>query len=326
MRYRLYASIVTILVLSLITTSSVNSVNPVLQKKALIQSMGNIASTRVSNFADKVFFEYGAESEVLQPPWDEVEAKPFDSKHYLEISSTHARTGSKSIYMYQDEGPKSNAQRRVRVAIEGESHQRLEGYFSFWVYCDDQITVVSEDLSDNWGPNLGGWQIFFGPSSNTGYWWTGGRFGILRTSKKVTFTYSGCHVNSGYERFSSAMEAQAQSWTSDFSYNDVSNRDRWVQYQVYWKIATNGNGIVRAWVDGKLIAEKTDITTDPRGFSEWNYHSLGQCYMSGRNPGGYPKFKPEMYAGTNSAEIWYWVDDVVAATEKVPESYKVFDE
>ncbi|UCE28960.1 MAG: hypothetical protein JSV85_06795, partial [Candidatus Bathyarchaeota archaeon] len=66
-----------------------------------------------------IFFEYGAESGVLQPPWDYVGPLGSGSKteSYVRVDNLLARTGTRAVKIYQIPPPKSDAQRRVGLYL-----------------------------------------------------------------------------------------------------------------------------------------------------------------------------------------------------------------
>ena len=214
-----------------------------------------------------------------------------------------------------------------------------EGYMSWWVYVTSQMASGNPD---DWGPTFGGWQTWFGPQEGpTYYWWTGGRWGTAGSASAATirfqFVYGWGKVpdehdpNGEATDFSSDAEAIEQSWDPQtiegVSLYFADWVSEWVHLQVYWKIGIS-DGAVKAWFNGNLVADKEGIATDPRAYSEWNSNPATgtQTVFRSDCPDGAPKIGPELYQGENSYENWIWVDDVVAATEKVPESYKVVEE
>jgi hypothetical protein len=305
-----------ILMLLLTATPSTNSTPVASQQECSIQNTGNILTQ--DNFTTTIFFQYGAETGALQPPWSLYAMThgdpPFEpSKN--ELSSEKARTGNKSIYFYQVPPPKTGDQRHPGVRIY--ETQKKEYYLSWWAYFDD--CWLTQD-PDGWGTTLGGWQLFFGPSDiapgGKWRWWTGGRFHIHGINRRLQFGYGwGKHADA--TDFSPDAEAIEQNWDSPYFVTDFLNQ--WVQFQVYIKMTPDNMGIVRAWFNGKLIAEKTGIKTDPSGYSEWGRYNCTWAVNQ------YPFIALELYQSTESFESWTWVDDVVAATEKVPESYRVLD-
>ncbi|MCW4051989.1 MAG: polysaccharide lyase, partial [Candidatus Bathyarchaeota archaeon] len=265
-----------------------------------------------------ILFEYGAESGVLQPPWSlyaMTHGDPPFAPSKNEVSSERARTGSKSMYFYQVPPSKTGDQRHPGVRYY--DMQEKEFYLSWWTYFDGRWLV--NDV-DGWGTTLGGWQIFFGPSAESPggkwRWWTGGRFYIHQTSRYVSFGY-GWGKHSDALDYSPDAEAIEQTWQSNYRVTDYLNQ--WVHFQLYIKFEADNTGIVRAWFNDDLFAEKTNIKTDPSSYAEWSQYNCVWAVSE------YPFIVVELYQSTESFESWMWVDDVVAATEKVTESYGVLD-
>jgi len=303
-------SIVVILNSLLIVDTSIDLVHSSLQQEVTIQSRGSILAE--NSFVDKIFFEYGGETGVLQPPWDHVGPMPEAPVSYAIVDTAHARSGTRSMKLYQPSPPKSDGQRRVSNRYYQTGYK--EFYVSWWVYFDNLWQTTG------WGSTLGGWQIFFGPSSTPYYWWTGGRFRI-HSDRHVLFNYRFGKISGGVD-FSAAGNAIAQTWDTNYYITDHLNQ--WIHFQVYVKFRADNTGVVRAWLNNVLVAEKTGIKTDPSGYGEWNNNPVDgtQCVW---RVSEYPWIVIELYQHTDSAESWIWVDDVVAATEKVPANYEVAD-
>lgn len=296
-----------ITILLLLATPLINSANSNSQQTLVVNSIGEVVQS--SDFG--IFFEYGGETGVVQPPWDEA-----NGNGVWYVDSTHARTGSKSLYMYQKAPPKDDYERRVHLTEQGSSYQKSEVYFSWWMYVDSQAVYPSND----WGPCYGGFQLFWGPTDEMDYWWhTDGRF------------YSGPSNNGqiwfGYDwlgmedvDFSGEAAILAEYVATDHYLGNHLNE--WVHFEVYWKMATSYTGAVKAWFNEDLVYEKTNIKTDPRGYSEWYSNPIngGECFWLLTET---PDLKIELYQGNNSAENWIWVDDIVASTSRVPKSYGV---
>lgn len=301
------AQTVTILTFLLIASPLINSAGSSLQQELSIQNTANVLIQ--NNFADKIFFEYGAESGVLQPPWDKVGAVGYPSSTIIDDS--HARSGTYSMKLYQGQPTKTEKERRVSNRLY--STDRKEFYVSWWVYFDSQW-----DNQDSWS-TLGGWQTFFGPSgedpAGKWRWWTGGRFQV-HGNGYLQFAY-GWGKAEGASDFSANAESIEQSWATSYYVSDYY--DQWVHFQVYVKMANGTDGTVTAWFNNNLVANKTGIKTDPSGYSEFTSNN---CIWA-NNP--YPWIVIELYQDTTSFESWIWVDDVVAATEKIPQSYGVID-
>ncbi|UCG36170.1 MAG: heparin lyase I family protein, partial [Candidatus Bathyarchaeota archaeon] len=96
--------------------------------------------------------------------------------------------------------------------------------------------------------------------------------------------------------------------------------DQWVHLQIHVKWATDATGEVQAWFNNNLVYSQTDFISDPSGYSQWN--SYGNLW--GYNT-PYPIVTIEHYGPQDAINQEFWVDDIVAATEKVPEDYHVVD-
>jgi len=268
--------------------------------------------TQATFGSSDILFEYGAESGTLQPPLDVAgpEGSGSRSGSYAQIDDTFARTGDNSLKLYQISPTKSDAQRRVEVR-EYQSTAK-EFYLSWWVYFDDRWSTAD---TDGWGTTLGGWQIFFGESGNKWHWWTGGRFFVSQTQRNVWFSYA-WHFQSSYQSAWADAIAHAEVVKTSYSVKD-SYLNQWVHFQVYIKFATDNSGAVKAWFNDNLVMDKSGFPTNPEGYSAWNQ------YNSEWAVNDYPWIVLELYQDTDSFESWYWIDDVVMATEKVLESYGV---
>jgi len=312
----------TTLTLLLIVIPSIFSANSSLQQEFSIQSTGNILNQ--DNFAETIFFEYSAESGVVQPPWDSVISQGVDT--IVEVRSTYARTGTKSLYLYQDPDG-TNYGRRNHVRLYGGSHGQTEGYVSWWIYVTDKF----DDSNTGWGPTLGGWQMFWGTSNNHWRWWSGGRFGTSSwANKQLTFAY-GVGTDGPSGQFSADMESHEDSWQGGAAYQYSTFAGQWLGLQVYFKIANGTAGEVRAWVkrpaDGDWVSvfNKTGIATDPRDYSEWlnNNYDGSACEFTIANPNGQSQILTELYQGQDAKENDVYVDDFVFASEQVPYTYGV---
>jgi len=262
--------------------------------------------------SEDVFFEYGAEYGVLQPPWDIV--GPMGSGDHsgssVTIDTAHVRSGSKAIKFYQVPPTKDDAQRRVELHYY---NTKKEFYVSWWAY----FPSGWENADSDWGQTIGGWQSFFGPPEDRWKWWTGGRFGISKSSRTILFSYA-WGKRGGVKDYSASAEAIEEMWSSAYDMSDCINQ--WVHFQTYVKWAKTNTGVVTAWINNELIANKTNLKTDPEGYSEWDSNNC--AYQNGRP---YPFIVIEQYGGCSSPERWYWVDDIIGSDKKVIASYGVDD-
>jgi len=300
-----------ILPLLLIAALSINSAHSSLQQESSIQSMGTILNQ--DNFADNIFFEYGAEYGVLQPPWDIV--GPMGSGDHsgsnVQVDDTYVRTSSQAVKFYQLPPPRSDAQRRVELRY---IDTKKEYYISWWAYFPSGQGWEDADI-DGWGTTLGGYQSFFGPSGDKWRWWTGARFGLMKSARKLLFSYS-WGKRGGVDDFDSGAEAEEQTWDTNYYIGDYLNQ--WVHFQIHVKWANSSQGIVTSWFNNNLVANKTGLNTDPSGYSRFTDDN---CVWAHGQP--YPFIVIEFYQSKNSPERWYWVDDIAGATEKVPDTYGV---
>jgi len=321
MRYML--PMVPILTLLLIATS-INSANSSLQQEVSIQNMGDILYQ--DNFAEKIFFESGAESGVLQPPWDWVGLMGNGDMtgSYARVDTEQSHSGTKSIKIYQVPPPKSDAQRRVYVSHQ--SHTELEFYWSYWAFYPTGYDTVVETANFL---NTGGLTLYW---RNPSIGWS--------TNKGLRLRFHpGVDANGFYERVSwSGIDDEnpdTPAWSETFDpwgidggrpwfwdaakiYIDLNE---WHHYQVYIKVSngTNIDGQITVWIDDNLSLNKTGIPTNP---AYWGYPASGESFNDGKT-GPYYTCGIEQYGDYNTPQLSVWYDDMVAATEKVPESYVV---
>ena len=279
--------------------------------------MGNILVQ--DNFANTIFFEYGAESGVLEPPFDDAGPRGSGDKSgsYVRVVDSIVRSGSTSIEIYQKAPPKSDAQRRVGVFKYGESSYPREAYLSWWVYFPNEPPWNSDD-KDGWGTNIGGWKLCFGPPDNRWQWWTGGRFHVDKSSREVIFDYA-------WHKY--PVIGVRKDWIFHSGFYVDENLNQWIHFQIYYKITTDSDSVIRAWVNNKLFAEKTTwdsiyYAAAPEACPEWNEYD---CDWASGCRSGRPHMSAKLYDGKDSKEKRIWVDDIVWATQKVLETYEVMD-
>lgn len=299
-----------ILTLLLSISTILSPVHSNLQHESVVSNHGTILVQE--SFAERIFFQYGGETGDLQPPWDLVGAHGSGDTtgSYVQIENSHVRSGSQAIKFYQVPPPKSDAQRRVELRYFNTAK---EMYVSWWAYFPSDSHW--NDTASGWGNVLGGWQSFFGPPSLSYKWYVSGRFGITQTARYIVFRYV-WGAMAGEPEYSSEASAQNVQWDTPYYIEDYM--DQWVHFQVYIKWAKGNSGIVRAWFNNNLVAKLTGIKTDPEGFDEWDANAC--VYWSGYSS---PFVVVEHYTAETSTESWFWVDDIVAATEKVPSGYRV---
>ena len=314
----------TILTLLLIVAISINSVHSSLQQVFTIHSMGNILVQ--DNFANTIFFEYGAESGVLQPPMDLIGPYGSGDKSgsYTAITSSVARTGTKAVEIYQKAPPKSDAQRRVlldKFQLDFSPKHR-EYYFSWWVYFPDESPWNTDD-PDSWGTNIYENKIQFGPPDNRHQWHTAIVFRIDPHDRHIYLSYK-------WHKYPAIGVRKDWNYHSNFYVDEHLNE--WIHLQYYEKITTGSESVIRAWINNDMFMEKTTWTDTvdgvtikcaaPEGYPEWDEYD---CDWYRSSAEGYPVSSIKLYDDSDSKEKRYYVDDIVWATEKVPETYKVVD-
>ena len=255
-------------------------------------------SQRLTNYGRIVqrapIFEYGTESGVLQTPWDSL-----NPSGQITVSGSYARTGTKSIKLYQPSSPKTDDQRRTVMRYY---NNKSEFYTSWWVYFPDNFG--SAGGSGQW-TTLGGNQKYFGPSSDKWNYWTEWRFAVNDGNPRRI-----------YMRYKQPF-GTIYYYNSDF-YLNSTYLNTWIHFQIFCKWGNNSDGIYTSWINNNLVKNLTGITNDPRGYSQWNGEN---CVWA--RPYSSPYIGISCYQPTNSPERWYYVDDVVASDDKVTEDYGV---
>jgi len=186
-------------------------------------------------------------------------------------------------------------------------------YVSWWVYFDSRWKT-QETAPDSWGTNLGGVQAYWGVGGDFTYW-TSLRWGIHPTTREIYAKYHFSDFGSGTPY--GTLE-QKYFYFSPKKYI-TSYIGQWVHFQVHLKFSTTNTGEYQAWFNDALICDETGLKTDPEGYSAWV--SKGVEWARGKYGG--PWVINELYSTKTSIETWFWVDDTVCATEKVPEYYSV---
>jgi hypothetical protein len=251
------------------------------------------------NFAETIFFEYGAESGVLQPPWDK--AGPWwtasEGKGSATTDSTHVRTGDLAVKLWQGTPPKNEADRRI-VLREYIRTTEKDIYWSVWAYYPDMPVWDGSAL----------------------YWHTGiGISWAIKTEVMVDFSGLGMQMHksgmimidySNY--FDTADDVHVD---TDFDISD--HLDEWIHFQFHLKLTADSSGVAEAWINDVSYLSLTGLHSDPESFPAWdadNYYYVG----------GSPLVGASLYSDKLSLEATLWYDDMVAATEKVPETYGVY--
>jgi hypothetical protein len=103
------------------------------------------------------------------------------------------------------------------------------------------------------------------------------------------------------------------------SSTNTSLCNTWIHLQVFMHWSNTTNGYQTAWINNDLLANDTGRRNDPRGYPEWN---ANKCVF-GYPTSGKPFALIQLYTTTNSPEQYYYWDDAVASSTKVPETYAV---
>ena len=265
-----------------------------------------------------IFFEYGAESGSIVPPWDEAGAGGSGSTEGagVVIDDTYVRTGDHSLELFQPAPPKSDAQRRIEIGLYGTSHNQNEFYFSWWMYFPSGFEDVVQD--NEWGPVLGGTYLYWGnPNSDPQWQWSKGlRFRFIVTPYGAggftVFPYLSGHDSTG------ANPALSDYEVSGWSGRQYPSTGEWHHFQIYFKQGDMNTGRIAAWIDNNLCMDET-TATHPSYFGEKESSDIYSHYTD------IPSLALESYCSQDTPAHEIWVDDVVASTQKVSENYGVIN-
>ena len=246
--------------------------------------------------AEDIILEYGAESGVLQPPWDLISEEAGYSD--VSVSSDVARTGNKSIKLatLQDD-----VYPLPTYPYTGCSYREYnlpeEFYLSWWIYLPTNYYthMIDSDAGDG-DPKgydtIGGFKYQEGSS----YEW------------KFRFRIGHSTASGFYLRF--ALEGRDYPYSVEEAKNYTEPTvTTWHHLQIYWKESAVGNGIIRAWYDNYLMFEKVgsgDWYNDPQ------YHDASAPDL--------PRTSISRYTSNYDPAGYTYTDDTVIATEKVTET------
>lgn len=254
------------------------------------------------DFEESMFFEYGAETGDLQPPWDiagphggDVSSPP---KGAATIDTTHVRTGTKSVKLWQDEPPKLQGDRRVVLREYDSVGTEKDIYWSYWMYFPD-IPIWND--ATYWH-SLGGIR------------WTISVDGTADFSGIMIQMHQDNYMQISYSNYfdpgDDIVVVTSPKW---YTYD---NLDQWVHFQAHLTLTSDSTGVAEVWIDDVKYLDLSGLHTDPESFDEWD--EGGFYYVRGS-----PLVGAFLYSDKKSQEAWLWVDDMVAAREKVPETYGV---
>ncbi len=169
------------------------------------------------------------------------------------------------------------------------------------------------DIPDNCWTSLGGWISIFEQSNGKSHW-TAGRWYYNWNERYIYYKYLWWH-ESGGSTWPSA-DATIQTFTTSYDLRDF--KGQWVNFQHYVKWSQTTSGATKAWFNGDLIADKSGIITDPRGYSYWDQQ--GSSFITS----SLPWWNLNLYSPKTSPEQTIWIDDVVLSDKKVPETQRVY--
>ena len=256
---------------------------------------------------EDIVFETGYESGIKPFGWDACVGMPRGETYSsITSSTTHVRGGTKSVRLYKAPPPNTDADRRLEMRWYDTPK---DVYVSWWVYFDSRWKT--QDPA-GWGTNLGGVQAYWGVDGKFTYW-TSLRFLIEPTDREIMVKYYFSDFGDGTPYGST--ENKYYFFSPKKYITDYLNQ--WVHFQVHLKFSTTNKGEYQAWFNDELICEDYGLKTDPEGYAGWSNYE----WSRGRYGG--PWVVNELYSTKDSMETWFWVDDTVCATEKVPEYYSV---
>jgi len=101
---------------------------------------------------EDIFFEYGAESGVLQPPITWVQT---GGDGYIETATSPIKTGDRSIEFYMEPaGTDISRRSRIWMYQDNFGTRYMEFYLSYWIYFPAEDPWTTSD-SDGWGTTFG---------------------------------------------------------------------------------------------------------------------------------------------------------------------------
>ena len=264
----------------------------------LLSCMPRARAQEVFNPATDVFFEYGAESGILRPPFDHAGSMGSGdhSGSYAAVVGNVARSRARSVMLYQKPPPKSDAQRRVEMR---KYDTKQEYYMSWWALFPDTFpsgewkAIASQTL--RYGVPGDTWKY----KNSWGFTLTGG------PPRKIRI------------RVDNIYRSQHDEWDTGFVLNSTY-LNTWIHFELYTKMGANFAGVHKAWINGILVKELTGVTNDPRSdLSRWDSE---QCYFVYHDE-FFMSIK--LYNDRDEPECWYYFDDVVLSHTYVPSSYHV---
>jgi len=281
---------VTIAIVSLVLCSMVAQVYPSAQADSVtLPSIGHVITV------GGMILEYGAESGVLQPPWDRAGPSGGGDSSGVgcEISTEHVRTGLYSVRIYQPSPPKSENQRRVGLYYW--SHDKYEHYFSWWMYFPsgyDDVVAAAGWLT------IGGYCLYWnkiGGVPYEDYIGLRARFFVGKDSEGFWVRMTWSKIDSGVTQF----------WKEGPKRYLALNQ--WHHFQIYMK-NDRTVGQITAWINNAESGSWSEPThPEAHGYQGGEYWSEHDRYT----------MIIQQYCDQDAPQLEVWVDDVVGSTEKV---------
>lgn len=279
-----YTPVLALLTLLLIAIPSINSAHSSLRQELVISNQGRVLAS--DNFANTIFFEYGAESGVLKPPWDKFR---FDAGlSEVTVSTDQARTENYSMKFWVNNYSVGDSQHCKVLRWSDDAADHADAYYSAWFYFPTGFGIT------NWR------NIFQWKDDNIQ---DGGRvmFNIMPQSDMEFNLW----VNGLYQ-----PDGTTKAYELTDKISDLMNQ--WVHIQVHivrgsgYKV---GDGTIEVWINNVQRFSSNAMGTYPISDTELDYQwGVGN------------------YGSTNEPDDQtLYVDDVVASSEKVPETYEVVD-
>lgn len=285
------------------------------------QTMTNYGSIAPLNPKNDIFWEYGAESGLLQPPFSPIGVSPGGTycAHSSDPSGTwittqKVRTGRYALKDYIHPPPHDNPCRRLHNQWWGNTHD--EFYFSVWVYFPSSSTwdQLDTSVSSPWVNVGGNVRTYFGPLDDEWRYSTGMAWVVNRKTNRI---YVEWDFMQGYHNQRIELHGSGH-YVHDFV-------DEWVQLQIYYKFHPT-DGAFQAWLryggNEYDLGSRTGMTTDPRGYSDWDEKAGYFAPISS----GHVYLQDSLYEEKGMKSVLKYMDDMVASTTKVPENYGVVED
>lgn len=309
----LFPTGVYLILLLIVASLSINLANSDLLEETSIPSMGMVY---YDDFRSAISWEDGFEDgDETYPSWDNYYTYSWTNPSSMTIQESVAHGGTKAVkFTYTPDGVRDFS-RRLGLFITDNTETVYQSgfYWSFWYY-------IPSDVDDfNEGNSIGGLKWYFFHSSPYTYWSYGARWRLYKSSGTTRIKlFIGGYINSGYDSPQGGVtydKPAMQEWTTTI------NKGAWNHFQLYLKSKTDATGEWQAWVNDVELVHLTNVKTHPNAFLT---PTQSGSFFSGGNI--YPHPQIMCYGQIDDPAGYYYADDAVIATEKVPEDYVVVGE